>query len=56
VKKLAIWTITDNPERDECVGIGYWGIGTGPSDEEIERIRILFIKAGITISRYKALA
>ena len=57
VRQFAIWTITDNPERDGYMGIatGFQIFGTGPSDEEIEKIRVLFIKAGITISDYKAL-
>ncbi len=57
VRQFAIWTITDNPERDGYVGIatGFSIFGTGPSDEEIEKIRVLFIKAGISISKYKAL-
>ena len=58
VRQFAIWTITDNPERDGYIGIvtGFGIFGSGPSDEEIEEIRVLFIKAGITISKYKALA
>ena len=57
VQQFAIWTITDNPERDGYIGIvtGFGIFGTGPSDEEIEKIRVLFIKAGISISKYKAL-
>jgi hypothetical protein len=55
VQQFAIWTITDNPERGEYVGIGYWGMGSGPSDEELDRIRVLFEEAGITISNYQAL-
>jgi hypothetical protein len=55
VQQFAIWTITDNPERDGYVGIatGFQIYGTGPSDAEIERIRILFIMAGIKIDKYK---
>jgi hypothetical protein len=57
VQQFAIWTITDNPGRDGYIGIvtGFVIFGTGPSDEEIEKIRVLFIKAGISISKYKAL-
>jgi hypothetical protein len=49
VKQFAIWTITDNPKRDGYMGIatGYSIFGTGPSDEEIARIRTLFQIAGI---------
>ncbi len=56
VKQFAIWTITDNPRRGEYVGIGYFGAGTGPSDEEMERIRVLFEKAGISTNKYRALS
>jgi hypothetical protein len=57
VQQFAIWTITDDPERDGYIGIvtGFGIFGTGPSDEEIEKIRVLFIEAGIQISKYKAL-
>jgi hypothetical protein len=55
VQQFAIWTITDNPGRNEYIGIGYFGMGTGPSDEEIEKIRTLFQKAGIPTDKYKAL-
>ena len=57
MRKFAIWTITDNPERDGYIGIvtalGIFGSGHG--DKEIEKIRVLFIKAGIQIGQYKAL-
>lgn len=56
VKQFAIWTITDNPARDGYVGIGYWGMGSGPSDEEMEAIRTLFINAGISTEEYQALS
>ena len=55
VQQFAVWTITDNPGRDEYIGIGYFGMGTGPNNEEIGRIRSLFDKAGISIDKYKAL-
>lgn len=53
--QFAIWTITDNPERDDYVGIGSFGIGTGPTDEELAAIIELFRRAGISISQYQAL-
>jgi hypothetical protein len=56
VKQFAIWTITDNPPRDEYVGIGSFGFGSGPSDSEIQEIRTLFGKAGISTQNYQALA
>ncbi len=55
VQQFAIWTITDNPGRGEYVGLGYFGAGSGPSDEEMQRIRALFNQAGIPIERYRAL-
>jgi hypothetical protein len=58
VRQFAIWTITDNPERDGYMGIatGFAIFGTGPSDEEMEKIRALFIDAGIATDKYKALS
>jgi hypothetical protein len=55
VQQFAIWTITDNPRRYDYVRLGTFGFGTGPSDEEIERIRALFKSAGISIDKYRAL-
>lgn len=55
VRQFAIWTITDNPGRSEYVGIGPFGMGTGPNTEEIAKIKVLFEKAGISIAKYKAL-
>ncbi len=55
VQQFAIWTITDNPKRNDYVGIGSFGIGFGPDDEEIAAIKELFQKAGISISKYQAL-
>lgn len=56
VKQFAIWTITDDPPRDGYVGIGYFGLGSGPSDDEMSRIRDLFEAAGISTSKYQALS
>lgn len=55
VQQFAIWTITDNPARGEYVGLGYFGVGSGPDDEEMQRIRALFEQAGIPPDRYRAL-
>jgi hypothetical protein len=53
VQQFAIWTITDNPSRNSFTGIAdQYGIGSGPTDDEIERIRELFRIAGINISKY----
>ncbi len=57
VQQFAIWTITDNPERDGYIGIvtDFGIFGTGPNDEEVQKITLLFEKAGILIGEYKAL-
>lgn len=55
VQQFAIWTITDNPARDEYTGISSGGFGSGPNDEEINAIRALFKKAGINANAYWAL-
>ncbi|HLE75565.1 MAG TPA: hypothetical protein VI864_05925 [Candidatus Bathyarchaeia archaeon] len=55
VQQFAIWTITDNPPRDGYVGIGSFGFGSGPDDEEMQKIRALFEKAGIPADKYQAL-
>ena len=55
VRQFAIWTITDNPRRTEYVGIGYFGTGSGPDDDEMQRIGTLFEKAGIPTEKYRAL-
>jgi len=54
IKQFAIWTITDNPTRNGYVGLGYFGMGSGPQDEEMDRIRTLFELAGIDTSKYQA--
>ncbi len=55
IKQFAIWTITDNPPRGEYVGLGYFGLGSGPNDEEMSRIKTLFENAGVSTSSYQAL-
>jgi hypothetical protein len=55
VQQFAIWTITDNPPRGGYVGLGYYGVGSGPSDEEMQAIHALFQQAGIPTERYQAL-
>ena len=54
-QQFAIWTITDNPSRDEYVGLVYFGLGSGPSDEEMLTIDALFEAAGISTAKYQAL-
>ena len=55
VRQFAIWTITDNPTRTGYVGLGSFGIGSGPRDEEFAVIRQLFVKAGLDPTAYLAL-
>lgn len=53
VQQFAIWTITDNPARNNYTGIAdQYGFGSGPTDDEIERILSLFQIAGINTSKY----
>jgi hypothetical protein len=54
VQQFAIWTITDNPARDEYVGIGSFGFGSGPDDQEMEAIRSVLYWAGIPPEKYRA--
>lgn len=54
VQQFAIWTITDDPSRRGYVGLGSFGFGSGPSDEEMKEIRRLFLQAGISPSKYRA--
>ena len=55
VKQFAIWTITDNPPRDGYRGLGYFGVGYPPDEDDLEAIRTLFEEAGITTENYQAL-
>ena len=55
VQQFAIWTITDNPTRNGYVGFGQFGFGSGPNDDEIQRIRRLLESAGIPPENYRAL-
>ncbi|MCW4030601.1 MAG: hypothetical protein NWE92_13265 [Candidatus Bathyarchaeota archaeon] len=55
VKQFAIWTITDNPTRNGYVGLTTGGIGSGPSDDEMQKIFQLFLAAGINTQNYRAL-
>jgi hypothetical protein len=55
VQQFGIWTITDNPPRGGYVGLGYFGVGSGPDDEEMQTIRALLKQAGIPTDRYQAL-
>lgn len=57
VQQFAVWTITNNPRRNDYVGLtsGFDIFGTGPDDDEIAAIRDLFETAGIDTSKYRAL-
>ena len=55
VQQFAIWTITDNPPRDGYRGLGYFGVGYPPDEEEMAEIRALFEEAGIPTENYQAL-
>jgi len=55
VQQFAVWTITDNPPRDGYRGLGYFGVGYPPDEEEMAEIRALFEEAGIPTENYQAL-
>jgi hypothetical protein len=57
--QFAIWITTDNPERHGFLGIVIRdrdepGVGGGPTDEEMQHIKELFVLAGIDPSKYRA--
>jgi hypothetical protein len=55
VQQFAVWTITDDPTRDGYVGLGSFGFGNGPDDDEIAQIKALFEQSGIDTADYRAL-
>lgn len=56
VQQFAIWTITDNPSRDQYAGIiARVGASGPPTDDEFKQIRALFDKVGIWYGDYYAL-
>ena len=55
IKQFAVWAITDNPAREDYTSVSYPGLGSNPSDDEIETIRNLFLKAGLDPEKYKAI-
>ena len=56
VQQFAIWTITDNPSRNNYQGLGttFDVFGTGPTADEMSRIKSLFKAAGISTGHYRA--
>lgn len=58
-RQFAVWTLTDNPGRNQFVGIttSQFGIGNGvtPTTEDIAAIREMFILAKIDPRRFAAL-
>ena len=55
VQQFAIWTLTDNPARDEYLGVSTLGTASGPLEAELETIRGLFLQAGLQPGKYRAL-
>lgn len=57
IQQFSVWTVTDNPARDSYVGItaSFAAEGSGPTDDELARIKELFMLAGIDVARYGAL-
>jgi hypothetical protein len=55
VQQFAIWVITDNPPSGNFVGLGSVGTGSGPSEDEMDQIRQLFLQAGVSMEEYRAL-
>ncbi|MFH1032360.1 MAG: CARDB domain-containing protein [Chloroflexota bacterium] len=55
IQQFAIWTITENPKPNDYRGFGFFGLGRSPSNDELQQIRLLFEKAGISTTKYQAL-
>ncbi len=54
IQQFAIWAITDNPTLYGYTGItDEYGLGSGPTYDEVERMRSLFQTAGIDTSQYQ---
>ena len=54
VQQFAVWIITDNPTRDNFVRLGSAVQAFGPSQDEINQIKQLFVEAGISTDEYLA--
>jgi hypothetical protein len=57
IQQFSIWTITDNPARDDYVSItaDFAVEGSGPTDDELAHIKELFLLTGIDVTEYSAL-
>jgi hypothetical protein len=57
IQQFSIWTITDNPSRDGYVGLtsSFSSEGSGPTDDELARIKELFLMANLDITKYNVL-
>ena len=56
LRQFAVWTITDNPQREYYVGVSTSrGISEGPSGEEFDRVKELLVDSGIDPAKYSAL-
>jgi hypothetical protein len=54
VQQFSIWAITDNPTLYGYTGItDEYGLGSGPTYDEVEKMRSLFQTAGIDTSQYQ---
>lgn len=56
VQQFAVWTLTNNPTRNNYMGLGtaFSVYGSGPDKEEFAAIRDLFEQAGINPRDYRA--
>lgn len=54
VQQYAIWTIVENPRRDEFSTLGYTGANSSPSAAEFDAIRRLLESAGLKTDEYLA--
>ena len=57
IQQFAIWTVTDNPARGGYVRLRSTAqpIGSGPSDDQLQHIRVLYGQARIAASKHRAL-
>jgi hypothetical protein len=57
IQQFSVWTITDNPAPDGYVGLkaSFSSEGSGPTEQELARIRELFLLTGLDTANYKAL-